>query len=226
MLLSPAAIAAIALAAVIALVFGVRTAVDAWQGDAVLSGPSADPTPVELAIGGERLAIPVNMIRSSKVRRGGDVERIDLAVHWPTMHGYSDDLADAFRDGAPLAPIVYATLAVRDTPVDSTGRLDTVYARFFEGTAAAGPNGLVGRQLGKDSGYGGEIVFFDPGSQRPFVTRCPAETTAADMPATCLRDVNAGRNLSLLYRFDRSLLGDWRALDDAMRRLADGFLVR
>jgi hypothetical protein len=217
-------IATVMVAVAVVLVVGARTAIDAWQDDAVRSAPTADPTPIELAIGDERLAIPANMIRSSKVRRGGKVERIDLAVHWPSMSGYTDELADAFRDGAPSAPIVYATLSLRDGPVDSTGRLDTVYARFFEGTAVAGPSGLVGRQLSRESGYSGEIVFFDPGSRTPFVARCPVEALP-DMPATCLRDINVGRNLSLLYRFDRGLMGDWRDLDEAMRSLASGILA-
>jgi hypothetical protein len=45
------------------------------------------------------------------------------------------------------------------------------------------------------------------------------------VPATCLRDINVGQNLSLLYRFDQSLLGDWSALDLAIRGLATAFLA-
>ena len=88
----------------------------------------------------------------------------------------------------------------------------------------AGPAGLVGRRLGVDSGYSGEIIFFDPASQAPFVARCPTEPIA-DMAATCLRDVNVGKGLSLLYRFDKSLLADWRIIDDAMTKLAAGFVA-
>jgi hypothetical protein len=164
------------------------------------------------------------MIRSGRTRRGGAVERIELALHWPTMSGYTAELAEDFRQGPPVAPIIYATIAPRETPVDSTGRLDTVYARFFEGTAVAGPQGLVGRRLSADSGYGGEIVYFDPANRTPFVARCPAEVSP-DMATTCLRDIAVAGDLSLLYRFDRSLLGDWRIIDDAVRRLAAGFVA-
>jgi hypothetical protein len=44
-----------------------------------------------------------------------------------------------------------------------------------------------------------------------------------DMPATCLRDVNVGQGLSLLYRFNRTRLADWRMMDSGLRQLVAGF---
>jgi len=201
-----------------------RVALETYRERLILTGLSADPTPTVLAIGAENLTIPANMLRFAKTRAGGPVERADLVLHWPSLEGYSETLADAFQDQAPSAPIVYATISARDTPLDSTGRLDDVYARFFVDKPLPGPAGLVGRRLSKDSGYDGEIVYFMPSEPRPFVTRCLAGATA-EVPATCLRDVNFGRGLSLLYRFNRNLLGDWRGLDAEMQKLATGFLT-
>jgi len=223
-LLRPGVIAAATIAVAVALAVGLRSALDAWNDNVILSGRSADTTPVALSIASEALSIPANMIRSGKGRRGGAVERIDLAVHWPTLEGYSEALADAFGDGAATAPIIYLTIMPREMPVDSTGRLESVYARFFVGKAEPGPNGLVGRQLAEDSGYGGEVVYFAPAEARPFVARCLVET-APDVPATCLRDLNIGRGLSLHYRFNIRLLDDWAALDASMHKLATGFLA-
>jgi hypothetical protein len=225
LLLRPAAIAVATIAVAATLVIGGRAAIDSWHENVVLSGLATDPTPVELTIAAERLSIPANMIRSAKTRRGGAVERVELALHWPTLQGYTDALAEAFRDAAPDTPIVYLTIAPRDMPLDSTDRLEAVYARFFVGKAEPGPGGLVGRRLAGESGYGGEMVYFAPSDSRPFVARCPVEATA-EMPATCLRDVNLGRGLSLTYRFDRSLLGDWRDLDSGLGRLSARFLAR
>ena len=220
----PGVIAGTVVAVAIVLVVGLRSALDAWSDNVILSGRSADPTPVVFSIRSEPLSVPANMIRSAKARRGGAVERIDLAVHWPTLTGYSEALADAFGDGAATAPIVYLTIMPREMPVDSTGRLETVYARFFVGKAEPGPNGLVGRQLAEDSGYGGEVVYFAPAEARPFVARCLVDP-APDVPATCLRDLNIGRGLSLHYRFNVSFLDDWAALDASMHKLAAGFLA-
>ena len=216
------------LAATIAVVIVIgglfKVGLDAYHDHLVLTGLSDDPTPVSLAIGSEDLNIPGNMIRFAKTRGGGPVERADLALHWPLLEGYSSALADAFRDGDAAAPVVYASIALRDSPLDSTGRLDEVYARFFVDKPLGGPAGLVGRRLSADSGYEGEVVYFAPSEPRPFVARCIAVSTP-EVPATCLRDINFGHGLSLLYRFNLDLLKDWRALDAGMQKLANGFLA-
>lgn len=211
-------------ALVVVLAVGLlQLAIGLYEGQSLERQLTTDKSPVALAIAAETVAIPANMIRSGKVRRGGPVERADLILHWPELTGYTEALKDDFREGAVDAPVVYATVAARDTPVDSTGRLDAVYARFFTGKALPAPEGLTARALGADSGYAGEIVYFAPSEPRPFVARCFADETP-EMPATCMRDVHFGRTLSLTYRFNRDLLVDWRALDAGMRELADGFL--
>jgi hypothetical protein len=216
------------IAAVILLIVALggltRTVIQVYHDAMVLTGLTADPSPVKLAVGAEELLIPGNMLRSERTRRGGPVERADLALHWPNLEGYSDALADAFRDDGANAPIVYATISTRDEALDSTGRLDEVYSRFFVDKPLPGPAGLVGRRLSAESGYGGEIVYFMPSEPRPFVARCLAEATP-EVPATCLRDVNFGRGLSVLYRFNKDLLADWRRLDTGMQKLVGSFVV-
>src|SRR5262249_41238411 len=101
----------------------------------------------------------------------------------------------------------------------------SVYGQFFEGPPISGPEGLVGRALTADSGYRGEVIYYAPKRALPFVARCLAEATP-EIPATCLRDVNIGKGLSMLYRFNQAHLGDWRQMDDALRRLVEGFLAR
>lgn len=201
-----------------------KAALETYHDRLILTGLTEDPNPVSLAIGSENLTIPANMIRSAKARAGGPMASVDLALYWPLLQGYSEAHADAFRDGTATAPIVYATISPRDSPLDSTDRLDEVYTRFFVDKPLPGPAGLVGRRLSPDSGYEGEIVYFMPSEPRPFVARCLADSTP-EVPATCLRDVNFGRGLSLLYRFNRDLLGDWLPLDAGMQKLASGFLA-
>ena len=188
------------------------------------SGRTDDPRPVAFVVAGEKFAIPANMLRSPAGRHAGTVDKVDLVLHWPGLGGYSKQLADAFRDDSPNAPLLFVSIMARDSPIDSDARLDTVYSRFFVGTPLPGPGGLVGRRLSDDSGYRGEIVYFVPAGEATFVARCFAEATA-EMPATCLRDVNIGNNLSMLYRFSRDYLGDWAAIDARLRRLAAGFLA-
>jgi len=216
----PLAVFAIVAVAIVVLGLIARTTIDVYRARLTLTGLTDDPTPVALTVAGESLLIPANMIRSADTRRGGDADRVDLALHWPTLAGYSDAFAAAFKDGSPDAPIVYATIAPRDTALDATARLDQVYSRYFVGGPLAAPAGLTGRRLSDDSGYTGEIVYFLPDGPRPFVARCPSESTT-EMPATCLRDINFGENLSLLYRFNRDLLGEWRTLETGFHDLTE-----
>ncbi len=222
---APLAIAAgaITLLAVAGVVF--HLALNAYRERMALTGLTSDPKPVGLTIAGERLFVPANMLRFAATRHGGPVERAELILHWPSLTGYSDARADAFTGNRPGAPLIFATIAPRESMLDSTERLDDVYALFFVGKALAGPAGLVGRTLSADSGYGEEIVYFVPDQPQPFVTRCLAEDTPA-LPSTCLRDIKVGRKLTLTYRFNRTMLGHWPAIDAGMRGLADSFLAR
>ena len=178
-----------------------------------------DTTRVPLEVAGHRFSVPANMLRSGRLRRGGRVETINLALHWPDLAGYSDATAADFISGDPRAPIVYVTISKRLAPLDATARLDTVYARFFTGKPIAGASGLVGRTLSPGSGFDGEVIYFLPSAPQPFVARCPA-TATPEVPSTCLRDINIGADLAILFRFDRNLLGQWQPLEAGIRRLA------
>jgi hypothetical protein len=159
------------------------------------------------------------MLRFADQRRGGAVDHADLVMHWPTLEGYSEALAADFMDGSPAAPIVYATLARRETALDAGERLEALYSRFFIGEPLPAPAGLTARRLDPDSGFGGEIVYYGPPEGGRFVARCLPQSTP-EVPATCLRDIPVGRTLSLLYRFNRDLVADWRALDTGMAAVA------
>ena len=64
-----------------------------------------------------------------------------------------------------------------------------------------------------------KIVYYGPDVPQRFVARCLPVATA-DIPATCLRDIAIGRNLTLLYRFNRDQIADWQSLDAGIAALA------
>jgi hypothetical protein len=221
----PGAAIAIIVLALAALLIGINAAIENYRDRIALKGYDGKPSPIALSVAGEALTIPANMIRFRAERRGGIVEEIDLLLHWPSLEGFSEGFAEAFKDPSPEAPLVFVTITPRATELDATARLASVYGRFFEGPTIPGPAGLVGRALTPDSGYRGEIVYFSPNRAAPFVARCLAEATA-EIPATCMRDVNVGKGLSMLYRFNKVRLGDWQQMDSALRKLVDGFLAK
>ncbi|MEO8667745.1 MAG: hypothetical protein ABI399_04460 [Bauldia sp.] len=217
--LRPIGIGLLAIVVVVAGGVAVWRLVRHYHDSVALSGRSADTTPVSVTIAGNALAIPANMIRTGRQRRGGAAERVDLLLDWPDLNGYSAEDAEPFRNGSPIAPLIYVSIVAADSALDSTGRLEPVYSRFFTGDPVRGPSGLTGRLLSEDSGYRGEQIFYQPGVKQPFVARCIA-TATPEVPATCLRDVQIAPRLSMLYRFDRFYLGDWQEMEGKLRDLA------
>jgi hypothetical protein len=222
--LKPALLILLGLLTLAATAWGINATIENYRDRIALRGLDGRPSPVSLTIGGEPLTIPANMIRFRPDRRGGALDRVSLLVHWPTLEGFSEELADDFKDTSTDAPLIYLTIAPRDTDLDSSERLASVYEHFFAGPVVAGPAGLVGRKMKADSPYAGEIVFFQPRGSTPFVARCMADSTP-DIPSTCIRDVNFGRGLSMLYRFNRTRLADWRRLDAGLYALARSFVT-
>jgi hypothetical protein len=222
--LRPLGVGLLAVVLVIAAGVAVWNLVRHYHDSVTLAGRTSDTTPVVFTIAGNDLAIPANMIRSSRQRRGGAVERVDLILDWPDLRGYSAETAEPFRSGSPIAPLIYVSLSPADSSMDSSARLEPVYSRFFTGDAVTAPTGLIARRLSDDSGYRGEEVVYEPLASRPFVARCVAKATP-EIPATCMRDVLVAPGLSMLYRFDRFYLGDWQAIDAGLRDLAAGLLA-
>jgi hypothetical protein len=221
--LAPGLVAAAGLVVVLVFAWWIGETVRDYRDDIALAGKSSDPTPVTFTLAGETLTVPGNALRFASTRRGGAAERVELLLHWPGLDGLTAANADAFRDSSSLAPLIYVTIAPRDTPLDMDDRLASVYAGYFAGDPFAGPSGLTGRNMTADSGYGGEEVFYARTGPVRFAARCVAEASA-EVPATCIRDVNIGGTLSMLYRFNRLYLGDWAAMDRELRAAASSFL--
>ena len=207
-------------AAVITLIALAHLGIAWLGGSAIRAGLTSDPTPVTVRIGGETLTVPGNMIRFSDQRSGGNLARLDLAIHWPSLSGYTDKNAVDFDDVSPNAPLLFVTVRPRRSEVDSTTRLISLYSRFFDGSGTRGPAGLVSRNLQPGTGYDSEEIYFQPGSTNPFATRC-AKSSGGIIPLTCLRDIHVGKELSISYRFRKPLIIEWRRLDPAIRMVID-----
>jgi hypothetical protein len=220
---APGLIAGVGLALVLLSAWWVGESVRDYRDDIALAGKSNDPTPVAFTVAGATLTVPGNTVRFASTRSGGTVARVELLLRWPGLEGFTDANADIFRDSSSLAPLIYVTIAPRETPLDMDDRLSSIYASYFGGDPFAGPSGLTGRNMTADSGYAGEEVYYARTGPVRFAARCMAEASA-EVPATCIRDVNIGRNLSMLYRFNRFYLGDWAAMDRELKTAASSFL--
>lgn len=215
-----------ALAAIVAGTGIVFFGQDPWRGlsgDVVGEAIGATPSRVTIEIGGEFLNLPPELVRFSNQRKPGPKPRVDLALVWPSLGPLDTERAGATETADPSSPVVFVGIEPRENALDTSSRVATVYSRFFAGDQFEGPAGLVGRRMKAGSGYDDELIFFEPGSVRPFAARCFAlkqETVAT----VCLREVLIGRNLVATYRFRFGLLQSWPELDERMSALFDDFL--
>jgi hypothetical protein len=190
------------------------------MGDRIASaGYSVDPAPLQVGLAGIALAVPANMIRFAEQRRPGLSDRLDLFVRWPELRGFSERMADEFAGSA--VSIIFLSLSPPGSVGDPIHRLETVYRYLFTGASWLGPDGLVGRRLADESAYAREALYYEPGSVDPFIARC-LDGTQTDILPMCLVEVNVG-GLSAVYRFNQTLLPEWRAIDARLRDLVAGF---
>ncbi|MBO6719613.1 MAG: hypothetical protein JJ913_16780 [Rhizobiaceae bacterium] len=197
-----------------------------WLGGSIASVGHSDDTSVhEIVVGNNVLAVPANHIRFQKQRAATETHRLDLYMRWPDLAGYSDEFRDDFnhRDGSRR--IVFLSVEARLMSRDMSGRFEPIYRRLIELPGAPAPGGLRAYRFRETSGYINELLIVGerPGSA-PFVARCLMGAAAADSLASCERDVHFGDDLSLVYRFPETLLGQWRELDQSVTSRMQEFL--
>ena len=190
------------------------------------SRPTAEVAAVDVhpMIGTTALTLSSDLIRFPAARHDGPIDRLDLLFAWPDLSAADETRAATLRASGEIDPLIFVTVSEQTGALDSTGRLDMVYSRVFSDNAWAGPAGLVGVALSAEAGYEGEELFFEPEGESPFVARCLASADA-EIARTCMREINVGSDLAVLYRFDKSLLPEWRALEAAIRARIEGLVA-
>lgn len=180
----------------------------------------------QVIIGNNLLSVPENMIRFDNQRRGGSHQRLDLYALFPQMSGYTTDTRAWFNNQAPDQRLVFITIDERQMSRDMSGRYEPIYA-LLTTPAGEADGGLDRRTFLPSSGYTNEALMVTPDSlgEPRFVARCLAGEDAVKAVAACERDIHVGDNLSLTYRFPRSMLENWRALDATMHGFANAIVA-
>jgi len=180
------------------------------------AGFTTDATARQIVIGNDVLDVPGNVIRFRAQRRAQSLQRLDLHYFWPEMTGYSDRLTGEFDQPRINPAIVFVTIEPRMMTQDMTGRIEPIYSKFMEGPEVDAGHGLKRRKLSSAGGFAGEELWYEAQSPYPFAARCLRSNDPLATPY-CLRDFHAGQDLSVTYRFHRSLIGEWMALERAIR---------
>ena len=195
-----------------------------WLGQRMsLAGHTTSTQDFTVTIGEDSLKLAGNTIRFPSERVDGQTERVDLYLTFPGMEGYTDANRMNFNDISQSSSLVFLQLTQSTMSRDMSGRLEPIYSHLIEGAPFSGPHGLVAHRLRADAGYGGEVLLTAPRPGKPdYVVRCllpptPENATSGD----CQRDIKIGNDLSLLYRFSSTLLGNWDHIDAALQTFVE-----
>jgi hypothetical protein len=198
-----------------------------WGENLALAGHTTSTEPHDIFIGQDHLRLPSNVMRFAAQRATGVAERADLYLTWPQMEGYSDDARSLFNDVNRPSSLIFLEISQSTMSRDMSGRLEPIYSHLFEGAPLPGPAGLMRHEMKENSGYGEEVFFTAEEEEGPhYAVRClmpktPDLSTSAD----CQRDIHAGRDLVVLYRFSSQLLPQWHAIDKAVARFVTDRLI-
>jgi hypothetical protein len=171
--------------------------------------------------------VPPAAIRAAVQRHPGPHERVDLAFLWPSLtppqpDAKAADQPAAENDGdAAAKPVdttqrLFVTIAALGTLLPPAERLRTIYPRYIEAQATAGPEGLAIVPFRTGTPYDGEDLIYVGTTPEQFFTRCTRQVGA--VRGTCLyeRQIDTAE---VTLRFPRTWLEDWRGVAAGVDRL-------
>ncbi len=188
----------------------------------------ADAPAIPITVAGVLFNVPPAAIRAPVQRHPGAHERIDLAFVWPSLEPPQADAkadkpaAKAEPDAARAPPPsstnnrLFVTIAGLGAVLAPAERLRSIYPRYVETQATAGPDGLAILPFRAGTPYQGEDLIYLAERPEQFFARCTRAIGA--VPGTCINE-RALDAAEITLRFPREWLEDWRGLAAAFDRL-------
>lgn len=199
------------------------------------SEPAAlDAPAIPITVAGVLFDVPPAAIRAAVQRQPGPHERVDLVFLWPSLGppapfdktaarpaGNTGPAAEAAAEEAAAAPPstrdrLFVTIAGLGDVLPPLERLRTIYPRYVEAAATAGPSGLAILAFRPGTPYAGEDLLYAADNPEQFFARCTRAARA--VPGTCLQERVLGA-AEITVRFPRELLDQWRAAAAGFDRL-------
>jgi hypothetical protein len=191
-----------------------------WLGTRLAMAGFTDSTEIlDVFIGQDHLKLPANVVRTDIQRKTGTAEQIDLVLTWPELEGYTQENRSRFYDVTAAGSLLFVEISQRTMTHDMAGRFEPIYKLLLQPQAEAGPAGLVRYNFKDDSTYHGEVLFVSaPGTDPAFAIRCtlPAENQQASN-TDCQYDTDAGQDLTVMPRYSKHLLPQWKEIDTAIK---------
>jgi hypothetical protein len=186
-----------------------------------------DAPAIPITVANVLFDVPPAAIRAAVQRHPGPHERVDLAFLWPSLKPPRSDAKGADRpaaenDGDTLAKPVetterlFVTIAGLGTVLPPAERLRTIYPRYIEALASAGPDGLAIVPFRGGTPYDGEDLIYVGTTPEQFFARCTRQVGA--VRGTCLYE-RLIDSAEVTLRFPRTWLDDWRGVAAGADRL-------
>ena len=178
---------------------------------------SLDAPAIPVIVAGVLFNVPPAAVRAKVQRQPGAHERMDMVFLWPSLTPPSpDSLADikppVAEDGeAPPIPRTNDRLSVTIADLGAVLppliRLRTIYPRYIEAQATAGPDGLAIVPFRAGTPYEGEDLIYFADVPEQFFALC--SRAARSLPGTCIQERSLDAAVITL-RFSREWLEHWR----------------
>ena len=202
-----------------------------WPGKAI----PLDAPALPVTVAGVLFDVPPAAIRAAVQRQPGPHERVDLVFRWPSLappapfdktaaKPAGNTAADPAAENVPAQDAVapsardrlFVTIAGLGDVLPPLERLRTIYPRYVEAAATAGPDGLAVLAFRPGTPYAGEDLLYAADNPEQFFARCTRAARA--VPGTCLQERVLGA-AEITVRFPRELLEQWRAAAAGFDRL-------
>jgi hypothetical protein len=216
------------LAVLVLLVVAVGTFVSyvLWPTWPNAATPLDAPT-VPVTVAGELFNVPQAAIRVAVQRHPGAHERIDLAFLWPSLAPAPSDGTSPAKppilrddDAPPALPSanghLFVTIAGLGAVLAPAERLRTIYPRYIETQATAGPDGLAIVPFRTGTPYESEDLIYLAERPEQFFARCTRAIRI--LPGICINERSLGA-AEITLRFPREWLQDWRNVAAGFDRL-------
>ncbi len=198
-----------------------------WPGARV----ALDAPAIPVTVSGVLFNVPPAAIRAAVQRHPGPHERIDLALLWPSLQPpQADDRAEvksveatgdtataSAAEQAEASGRLFVTILPLGSVLPPIERLRSIYPRYVEAQASAGPDGLAILPFRAGTPYEGEDLVYDGAAAERFFARCTRP--AGIVPGTCIHE-QAFATAEMTLRFPRQWLDQWQSVAAGFERLA------
>ena len=188
---------------------------------------AGDVPALPITVAGTLFEVPPGAIRQAVQRHPGEEDRIDLAFTWPALiPPPAEDRPDAksalnvenaaSAAAEPENERLFVTIAGLGSELAPLERLRTIYSRYVESQASAGPDGLAILPFRAGTPYDGEDLVYVGANPEQFFALCTRASRT--LPGTCIHERALGA-ADITFRFPRAWFGDWHSITGGFDRL-------